>query len=217
MDKTVNNFWKIRMARLKEALEENNFGVYLAENLREAADLTQTKILPELNAKSLSWGGSMTFKGSGLYERLRDSSQYEILDTYDRSVSPEVTLERRRQALLSDVFFTGTNAVTESGQLVNLDMIGNRVGAIVFGPKHVVVLAGRNKIVGDIHEAMVRVKDFSSPANVMRLGKNTPCAKTSVCQECKSPDRICNVWTITEKSYPKKRIRIVLINEDLGL
>ena len=95
-------------------------------------------------------------------------------------------------------------------------MIGNRVCGLTFGPRHVVVLVGRNKIVPDIEEAMFRIKNYAAPVNAMRLGKKTPCAETSYCQECKSPDRICNTWTITEKSLPKGRIKVILINEDLG-
>jgi anion-transporting ArsA/GET3 family ATPase len=96
-------------------------------------------------------------------------------------------------------------------------MIGNRVGALNFGPKNVVVLVGRNKVVPDLESAMRRIKNYSAPVNAMRLDKQTPCVKTSYCQECKSPDRICNVWTITEKSFPKRRIKVVLINQDMGL
>ncbi len=93
----------------------------------------------------------------------------------------------------------------------------NRVAAIAFGPRYVVIVVGRNKIVPDLEEAMLRVKNFAAPANAMRLDKKTPCVKTSRCEECKSPDRICNTWTITEKSFPKGRIKIVLINADLGI
>jgi hypothetical protein len=125
-------------------------------------------------------------------------------------------LERRRQSLLVDLFITSSNAVTESGQLVNLDMYGNRIGGITFGPKHVIILVGRNKIVGDLKDAIYRVKNYAAPVNAMRLDKKTPCVKTSYCEECKSPDRICNTWTITEKSFPKGRVRVVLINQDLG-
>jgi L-lactate utilization protein LutB len=132
-------------------------------------------------------------------------------------MSPVDMLERRRRALLVDLFITGTNAVTETGKLVNLDMIGNRVAGITFGPKHVIVIVGRNKIVPDIEDAMLRIKNFAAPANSMRLDKKTPCVKTSMCEECRSIDRICNNWTITEKSFPKGRIKVVLINEDLGL
>ena len=140
-----------------------------------------------------------------------------MLDTFDKKIPAEEMLERRRQALLVDLFITGTNAVTETGQLVNLDMIGNRIGALTFGPKWVIVLVGRNKIAADLDEAMFRVKNYAAPVNSMRLDKKTPCVKTSYCEECKSPDRICNTWTITEKSFPKGRVKVVLINEDLGL
>ena len=104
--------------------------------------------------------------------------------------------------------------MTETGKLVNLDMYGNRIAAITFGPKHVVILVGRNKIVPDVDEAMFRIKNYAAPINAMRLDKKTPCVKTSYCEE--SSDRICNTWTITEKSFPKGRIKIILINEDMG-
>ena len=120
--------------------------------------------------------------------------------------------ERRRKGLLADLFITGTNAVTEEGQLVNLDMVGNRVGAITFGPRHVVLLIGRNKVVADLDAAWERIKDYAAPANAMRLDMKTPCVKTGRCEECRSPYRICNSWTVTEKSFPKGRIKVVLIN-----
>ena len=110
----------------------------------------------------------------------------------------------------------GTNAVTEAGQLVNLDMIGNRIAGIAFGPKNVIVFIGRNKIVPDLESAMFRIKNYAAPVNTMRLSKKTPCSKTSYCEECKSSDRICNTWTITEKSFPQGRIKVVLINEESG-
>ena len=160
----------------------------------------------------------MTFQtADGLYEQLKNHSDFEVLDTFNKSISGPEMLERRRRALLVDLFITGTNAITESGQLVNLDMIGNRIGALTFGPKWVIILVGRNKLVANLDEAMYRIKNFVAPANAMRLDKKTPCVKSSFCEECKSPDRICNTWTITEKSFPKGRVKIVLINEDLGL
>ena len=217
MDKPIDHFWQIRLAEVKSALEANNFEVFLAQNSQEAHKLVLEEILPKTGAKSVSWGGSMTLIGSGLYEALKNKAGLEILDTFAKDIPAEAQLERRRQALLVDLFITGTNAVTESGQLVNLDMIGNRIGALTFGPKHVVLLVGRNKIVPELEEAMLRVKNYVAPANAMRLDKKTPCVKTSYCEECKSPDRICNTWTITEKSFPKGRVKVVLINEDLGL
>jgi L-lactate utilization protein LutB len=217
MEKPVKNYWNLRLNELEGVLEKNNFTVYHAESKEEAAALVRDRILPEIQPKSISFGGSMTFVATGLYESLRSAEQIEVIDTLDRNVPADEFAERRRQALLADLFFTGTNAVTETGLLVNLDMIGNRIGGLTFGPKHVVVLVGRNKVVPDVEEAMARIKNFVAPANAMRLDMKTPCVKTGYCEDCSSPSRICNTWTITEKSFPKGRIRIVLINEDLGL
>ena len=159
----------------------------------------------------------MTFAKSGLYEDLKNRNNFDILDTYDKSLSIEEKTEMRRQALLTDLFITGTNAVTEDGFLVNLDMIGNRIGALTFGPKNVLVLVGRNKIVADVESAVSRIKEYVAPTNAIRLDMKTPCVKTGECADCNSSARICNTWTITEKSFPKKRVKIILINEDMGL
>ena len=217
MDKPIEHYSKIRLAELKKALVENNFEVFLADDAKEAKKIALGTIIPEIKPESISWGGSMTFTGSGLYDALKNYNEVKVIDTYDTSIPYEEMLERRRQALLTDLFITGTNAVTESGQLVNLDMIGNRIAALTFGPKFVIVMLGRNKIVKDVKAAMDRIKNYTAPANIMRLDKKTPCAATSYCEECKSPDRICNTWTITEKSFPKGRVKVILINENLGL
>lgn len=217
MDKPIEEYWKLRLKEVKNALESNNFKVYLAEDGDEAREVMEKEIIPGIAPKSVSWGGSMTFKETGAFESLRKSSDYEILDTYDQTLSPEEMVERRRQALLVDLFITGTNAVTETGMLVNLDMIGNRVGAMTFGARNVIIVVGRNKIVPDLEEAMFRIKNYVAPANAMRLNKKTPCVTTGYCEDCKTPDRICNVWTIMEKSFPKDRVKVVLINRDLGL
>jgi len=217
MEKPIKNFWHIRMAQVKTALETNNFEAFLAKNKEEACKIVLEDLIPKLAPKTVSWGGSMTFRGIGLYQALTERKDLESWDTFDDKASAEEKDRRRRQALHSDLFITGTNAVTEAGQLVNLDMIGNRVGALTYGPKWVVVVVGRNKIVPDLEEAMLRIKNYAAPANTVRLDKKTPCVKTSYCEECKSPDRICNTWTITEKSFPKGRVKVILINEDWGL
>ena len=144
MDKPIENYWKVRLGNLKEALEKNNFEVFIADNTEAAKKIVLEQIVPKVNAKSVSWGGSITFVATGIYEALKDSVDMTVLDTYDKKLSAEESLERRRKSLLVDLYLTGTNAVTEGGQLVNLDMIGNRIGAITFGPKHVVILVGRN-------------------------------------------------------------------------
>lgn len=217
MKKPITKYWQKRLGDLRVALESNNFEVFLANDIAEAKNIVQVEILPGLDVESVSWGGSMTFIQTGLYDFFINNSGYQVIDTYDKTIEREKMMERRRQALLVDLFFTGTNAITEAGQLVNLDMQGNRVAAITHGPRHVVVLVGRNKITRSLEDAIFRIKHYAAPVNAMRLDMNTPCVKTAECEECASPDRICNSWVITEKSYPKGRTRIVLINDDLGL
>jgi hypothetical protein len=217
MEKPVEAYWQIRLKEVAIALEANNFEVHQAADLDMAKKVVMEQIFPGTRAKSVSWGGSMTFMASGIYDAIKKVPGLEILDTFDRTLTQEENLALRRRSLLVDLFICGTNAVTEEGVLVNLDMLGNRVGAVNFGAKHVIILVGRNKIVPDLDAAMFRIKNYAAPTNAMRLEKKTPCTKTSYCEECKSPDRICNVWSITEKSFPKGRIRVVLINQDLGL
>lgn len=216
MYEPIERYWKVRLNDVKEALNANNFDAVVVDNAMEAKTRVLEKMIPETGAKSISWGGSLTFIATGIYDAVKESDDLKVLDTFVKGLTAEEMLERRRQSLLVDLFVTGSNAVTETGQLVNLDMFGNRIGAITFGPKHVIILVGRNKIVADLDEAMFRIKNYAAPVNTMRLGKKTPCSKTSYCEECKSPDRICNTWTITEKSFPKGRVKVVLINEDMG-
>ena len=200
----MDKYWGLRLEHCKDALEENNFSAFIAETHSDAKKIIIDRILPEIDVTSVSWGDSMTLYATGILQYFKEKAGIRLIETFG-------------EAILTDLFFTGTNAVIESGILVNLDMIGNRVGGITFGPKFVVIVVGRNKIVSTLEEAMNRIKNFAAPANSIRHGKKTPCAKTSYCMDCKSPDRICNIWTIHEKSHPKGRIKVILINEDLGL
>ncbi len=216
MKNPIDNFWNLKLEAVKENLENNNFEVFIAANATEAKEIAMHEILSKLDIKSVSWGGSMSFLATGLFHELKDRPGLEVLNTFDKSLSRDEMMDLRRKSLLVDLFITGTNAVTEAGQLVNLDMIGNRVAAMMWGPKHVLLIIGRNKICGDLEEAMVRVKTYAAPVNTMNLDKKTPCRETGVCHDCKSPDRICNYWTIIEKSFIKNRIKIIFVNEDLG-
>jgi hypothetical protein len=223
MENTIDEgYWQKRLNAVKKVLEKNNFEVYLVQDQVEAKDIVLKQILPKTGARRISWGDSMTVIESGLFDELKGRPDLEFLDIFEKGISVEDFFERRRQALLVDLFFTGTNAVTRKGQLVNLDMLGNRIGGITFGPTHVVIMVGRNKIVPDLEAAMDRIKNYSAPANAIRHNAehpemNPPCVKTASCSNCTSPMRICNTWTITEKSFPQGRIKVVLINRDLGL
>lgn len=218
--------WRMRLETISQALEANNFGAHIAETLDDARDLVLGKVLPEATAAlnlpagskpSVSFGGSMTLSASGLHAALKARTDLTVLDTLDYGLPAAEFVERRRQALLCDVFITGTNAVTADGQLVNLDGTGNRVAGITFGPRKVILLVGRNKLAADMDAAMRRIRETAGPANALRLNKKTPCAKTGRCHDCSSPERICNTWVICAKSFPEGRIQVVLINQDLGL
>ncbi len=216
MQDPVSPFWKLRLEAVQATLEKNNFEVHLAPDREAALSLVLENLLPKIAPASVSWGGSKTFVDSGLYARLKTLEDLTVLDTYDPTLTDDEKHERRRRALLVDLFITGTNAITETGHLINLDMIGNRIAALTFGPRNVIVLAGRNKLVADLESAWERIKSYAAPINSMRLSKKTPCAATGFCQDCQSPQRICNTWTITEKAFPKGRVIIVMINDDLG-
>ena len=215
MSNPIEKFWTIRLNELKQVLEKNNFEVFLADSLTDAKTLFMQEILPELPAvKTVASGGSVTLYDTGILDAVKEHEDLEFWDSADKSLSNEEKYELRRQSLLADLYLTGTNAITECGKLVNLDMIGNRVAAMNFGPKHVVLFISRNKLVETVEDGMFRIKDYVAPVNTMRLDMKTPCKSTGHCMDCKSPQRICNIWTITEKSFPAKRIKIVLINED---
>ncbi|HBW16712.1 MAG TPA: lactate utilization protein [Desulfovibrio sp.] len=216
MSTPIDTYWRLRLIEVAESLRANNFAVSLVDSCEEAGRVFLDDLLPASGASSVSFGGSMTLVKCGVPEALRQRADLQLLDTFDKNLSAAEMYERRRQSLLVDMFLTGTNAVTMDGKLINLDMIGNRVGAINFGPRNVVLFVGRNKVVDTVEDGMRRIKEYASPVNAIRLDKKTPCKKTAQCMDCKSPDRICNVWTITEKCFPSGRVHVILINEDAG-
>ncbi len=217
MENPIQNYWQIRLTHVKESLEGNNFEAFIAENVEEAKQIMKEEILPKLkDIKIVSRGDSLTFEATGMLEVIEKNTAFDFLDPFEKGLPDEEIYERGRQALLTDLFFTGTNALTETGILVNLDGWGNRVAGLTYGPKYVIVTVGRNKIVPDLDSAMYRIKDYAAPVNAMRFNTKTPCVKTSFCSDCKSQDRICSTWAITEKSFPKGRIKVILINEELG-
>jgi hypothetical protein len=214
----LKRYWAIRLARCKRALEKNRFDVLVADDVQSAGALFLETVLPALDVSVAAWGDSMTLQASGVLSVMQAHPTIRMIDPFDARVSLQERWDRRRQALMADLFLTGSNAVTETGMLVNLDMVGNRVAGITFGPKAVVLFIGRNKLTATLEGAMRRIKQVAAPANAIRHPDlKTPCIQTAECTDCSSPDRICNTWCITEKSFPNGRIKIILINQDLGL
>ncbi len=162
-------------------------------------------------------GGSETILETGLIDALR-RLDIHLLDRYKEGTSREEIDAMRRQGLLSDVFICSSNAVSADGKLVNVDGTGNRVAALIYGPKKVIVITGMNKIAPDLDAAIARVKNQAAPANSLRVNVETPCSKTGFCQDphCHPPHRICCQLVVTEASMTPGRITVVLVNENLG-
>jgi len=168
MPDPIDIYWQLKLEGCQNALEKNNFEAFIASDVRDAGAIFREQILAPLQIAVASWGDSMTLAATGVLETLRCNPGIRMIETFDPQISPEERLERRRQALLADLFLTGSNAVTETGMLVNLDMVGNRVAGLTFGPKQVVLFIGRNKIVPTLEGAMQRVKQIAAPANAIR-------------------------------------------------
>ena len=160
--------------------------------------------------------GSVTTTEIGLWEKIADRPGVKIFNPYQSGLSPEQALEVRRQGLTADVMIASSNAITLDGKLVNLDGTGNRIAAMAFGPKKVILVVGMNKVAPDLETAMARVKHYAAPVNVIRIGFKTPCGETGLCSDCKSPQRICNMWSIIEGHTAKGRIHVKLVGENLG-
>lgn len=160
--------------------------------------------------------GSMTSVGMGLWEDIARLPGAEVIDPYKPELSPEEGLQARRRGLTADVMIASSNAVTLDGKLVNLDGMGNRVAAMIFGPEKVILAVGMNKVVPDLETAMARVKHYAAPVNAIRLGLKNPCVENGLCSDCRSPQRICNMWSIIEGHMIEGRIHVKLIGENLG-
>lgn len=164
---------------------------------------------------SASFGGSMTLEETGILASLRERKDISLLDRATGK-NPEEVAQIMHEALSCDTYFMSTNAITTDGELVNIDGNGNRVAALIYGPKRVVIVAGMNKIVSDVNSAVSRVRNSATPPNCIRLNKNTPCAATGVCADCFSPDCICNQIVVTRRNGNSDRIKVILVGEELG-
>ena len=170
-------------------------------------------LIPE--GSTVGWGGCMSAEQIGLVEAVR-SGNFNTIDR-DTAKTPEERVDLMRKALLSDVFLTGANAISLDGQMVNVDGNGNRVAAIVYGPKSVIVVAGMNKVMDTLEDAVTRARTVAAPINKQRFpNAPTPCLVTGSCANCKSEGSICNQILITRSTRPAGRIKFLLVGEDLG-
>ncbi len=160
--------------------------------------------------------GSMSLVEMGLWEGLAQEPGVEVIDPFAPSLTPEEAHALRLKGLTADYMVASSNALTLDGRLVNLDATGNRVAAMCFGPRKVILVVGLNKVVPDLDSAIKRVKHHAAPINAIRVDRETPCKETGLCHDCQSPARICNMWLIIESQLQKDRIHVKLVGEDLG-
>lgn len=203
---------ELQAKSLISAIEKRNMTAYYCEN-KEACLQKVLEILPE--GCTIAWGGSESIKEAGIPDAVKESGKYTV---YDRAkyLSPRQVKEFNKLAFSSDYYFMSSNAITLDGMLMNIDGNGNRVANLIFGPEHVIVVVGMNKVVPTIEYAYDRIRNIASPPNTIRLRKNTPCSKLGKCGDCYSDDCICNQIVITRRSREKERIIVLLVNDNLG-
>ena len=212
MDKNLNWVNEKRIEKTIKSLENNNMNGYLVNSNEELIQ----KITELVKKDSLvACGGSQTLFETGIIDHLR-SGRYNFLDRYLKNLTPKDLKDMHRKAFLSDAYFTSTNAITENGELYNVDGNGNRIAAMLYGPDKVIVICGINKIVKNIDEAIKRNELLSGPANAKRLDTKTPCKITGCCMDCNSSDRICCEYSVIKRQRTKDRIHVIFLNESFG-
>jgi hypothetical protein len=206
-------FQERQVKRTIEALKKNRIPAVFFSTKEQAKEGILEMIPP---ASSVGIGGSVTLGQLGLIEEVK-KRRFTVLNPSEPKLTDEERMNLRRKALLSDVFLVSTNAITEEGQLFNIDATGNRVGAMFFGPKKVIVVAGTNKIVKDLNEAILKVQERTAPINAKRLKIDAPCVHTGQCEDCESPGRICNIWVVIHKKPRLTDLQVALVGEILGI
>lgn len=209
----MNEFLKMHYRKRGEILVKNlqkrHFEAYYCDTSAEALSKA-LELIPE--GASIGWGGAMSAQQIGLIDAVK-TSKYRAID---RATAPDRD-QAMRECLLADVFLSGANALSMDGEMVNIDGQGNRVAAIVYGPKSVIVIAGMNKVMDTLEDAVTRARTVAAPINQQRFLHNNPCTATGKCADCTSKTCICNQILITRHCRPVGRIKFILVGEELGM
>jgi L-lactate utilization protein LutB len=195
-----------------KSLKERNINAYSVKNKQEAKD----KVLSLLDENmQISFGGSITLNEIGIFEELRKGS-YKLIDRDQANDNKYLKHFMMKLGSSQGAYLSGTNALTEDGKIVNVDGWGNRVNAIQYGPDKVIIVVGKNKIVKDLETALKRVETIAAPKNTKRLNKKTPCFKSGKCEDCRSPERICNIISVIQFQNDPNRMHVIIVDEELG-
>lgn len=206
--------------KLMNNLTANNMQAFFVETKSEVVPLV-SELLHD--GDTVAVGGSMSLFECGVMEHLR-CGRYNLLDRYESGLIDEELSEIFLKSMSADAYLCSSNAVTESGELYNVDGRANRICAISYGPRSVIMVVGKNKLVTGLNEAVMRVKTTAAPLNCKRLDCNTYCRETGRCISstddmtagCNSPGRICCSYLVTGKQRVKDRIKVILVGEELG-
>lgn len=212
MTEMHRKFYEKRGAILVKNLKSRHFDAYYCATKEEALSKA-LELIPE--GATVGWGGAMSANQIGLMEALH-AGNYRPIDR-EKCVTPEEKLQAAKDSMFADYFLTGANGLSLDGEMVNIDGTGNRVAAIVYGPKEVLVIAGMNKVCDTLEDAITRARTVAAPLNQQRFQMNNPCTVTGSCADCKSETCICNQILITRHCRPVGRIKFILVGEDLGL
>jgi len=211
---TPQQIFKEKVAQqIIKALEKRRMAGTYAPTIAQAREEVAA-LIPD--GSSVFRCGSTSLVEMGLWERLKDNPRITVIDPYLPEYSLEEGLDTRRRGLTADFMIASSNAITLDGKLVNLDGMGNRVAAMTFGPRKVILVVGMNKVATTLEEALNRTKQVAAPMNCIRMNIANPCRETGLCSDCHTPTRICNMWSIIEGQAVKDRIHVKLVGEDLG-
>lgn len=222
MDNNQKILLEKKIQKTIDALTKNRMKAYYVPTAKDALELVKSIIEP---GACVSMGGTKTAEQTGIKEMLKNGN-YNFLDRM-KATTPEEIMDIYRKTFSADYFVTSSNAITENGELYNVDGNSNRVSAMLFGPSNVIVVAGYNKIVRNIDEAIIRVKTKAAPPNCVRLNLDNYCAKTGECVSlknacsdmpsgCASDTRICCNYTVMAHQKNKDRVKVIIVGEELG-
>ena len=212
MDPIKQEWIEERMKKAVEKLQAHDFKAVSVKTKDEAVREIWKHITP---ATKVGVGGSVTIRELGILEQLKEKG-HVVYDHWVTGLLQEDILRLRRSQMTSDLFLASANAITMNGEIVNIDGVGNRVNAITFGPGKVILVAGYNKLVEDVQEAIKRVKNVATPMNARRNKADVPCAKLGYCVDCNIPRRICRATVILERKPTSSQILVILVGEELG-
>lgn len=208
----IEQYYKKRGEILVKNLKARHFDAWYCDTKAEAL-AKALELIPE--GSSVGWGGAMSAQQIGLMTALHEGN-YHAIDR-DLAKSPEEREQAMKDCMFADFFLIGANALSLDGQMVNIDGAGNRISAIIYGPKNILVIAGMNKVMDNLDSAIQRARTVAAPMNKQRFEPNTPCAVTGSCADCKVEGCICNHIVVTRHCRPVGRIKFILVGESLGL